>query len=50
MVKNEVQVEGFLMKECGYKTDNIPPMPDESWKAFGKGDRWGNEIDSHCWF
>ena len=50
MVKNEIQIKGFLMKECGYKSDNIPPLPDNSWKTFEKDDRWGNKIDSHCWF
>ena len=50
MVKEEIPITDFLMKECGYKTDNVPPVPDDSWRVFRKGDMWGNEKDSHCWF
>lgn len=50
MTECEIPLEGFVMTECGYKTESVPPMPDKSWKAFEKTQRWGEKKDSHCWF
>ncbi len=50
MLVKEVPLDGFAVKECGYKTSQNPPVADESWKSFLTDERWGKQPDSHYWF
>lgn len=43
-------VDGFLYKPCGYKSGNALPKADESFRPFGRFERWGGEKDGHAWF
>ena len=50
IVKETIPVTGFLIKETGYKENNILPEIDSTWREFKEGDFWGKEKDSHAWF
>lgn len=50
MTVAETHIDGFLYKECGYKSDNTLPEIDESFREFGKNERWGGKQDEHAWF
>lgn len=50
MKKSCTPIDGVLVKECGYRQDNRLPMPDNSWRSFGRDDAWGKQPDGHCWF
>lgn len=49
VIKN-IQLEEFVYKKCDYKTNNVLPVIDDSFKIFEKGSRWGGEKDCHYWF
>ncbi len=40
--------DGFVYKECGYKSDNVIPAVDDSWKPLKKPLKIDNSFD-HCW-
>lgn len=44
------KVNGFMYKECGYKTGNTLPEIDENFREFGENERWGGKQDKHAWF
>lgn len=48
--EQDIPLDGFLFKPCGYKTGNALPKVDESFRAFGRYERWGGEKDCHAWF
>lgn len=48
--EQELSLDGFLMKPCGYKEGNGLPQIDESFREFGRYERWGGEKDCHAWF
>ena len=48
--EQDIPLDGFLMKPCGYKTGNALPEIDESFRPFGRYERWGGEKDCHAWF
>lgn len=48
--EQDVPLDGFLMKPCGYKEGNALPEIDDSFRAFGRYERWGGEKDCHAWF
>ncbi len=48
--EREVPLDGFLYKPCGYKSGNALPEIDESFREFGRYERWGGEADCHAWF
>lgn len=50
MTVAETHIDGFLYKKCGYKADNTLPEIDESFREFGKNERWGGKQDEHAWF
>ncbi len=50
IIKETVSVTGLLIKETGYKENNILPVVDSTWREFGANDFWGKEKDSHAWF
>ncbi len=50
MTVSETHIDGFLYKECGYKSDNALPEIDGSFREFGKNERWGGKQDEHAWF
>ena len=50
MTASETHIDGFLYKECGYKSDNTLPEIDGSFREFGKNERWGGKQDEHAWF
>lgn len=49
-IKEEIPINGFIEKQCGYKKGNVLPKIDETWTGFGDNDRWGGKRDTHCWF
>lgn len=46
----ETLLDDFYAIECGYKTSDVPPVFDASWKKFEVGKRWGGKADAHYWF
>ena len=50
MTVAETHIDGFLYRKCGYKSDNTLPEIDESFREFGKNERWGGKQDEHAWF
>lgn len=50
ITSDPIDVDGFLFKECDYKTDNTLPAIDDSWRVFDPAELWGNKIDCHAWF
>jgi alpha-mannosidase len=50
MTVAETHIDGFLYKECGYKSGNTLPEIDDSFREFGKNERWGGKQDEHAWF
>lgn len=46
----EIPLDGFLYKPCGYKSGNVLPTIDESFRPFGRFERWGGKTDAHAWF
>lgn len=51
IVKTSVPQDGFLYKECGYKTGNDLPPIDGTFREFVTyKDRWAGECDKHAWF
>ncbi|MCH5190348.1 MAG: alpha-mannosidase, partial [Oscillospiraceae bacterium] len=50
-VKTGVPQDGFLYKECGYKSGNELPPIDGTFREFVTyKDRWAGECDKHAWF
>ncbi len=49
-VEEKRPLEGFLYKPCGYKQGNALPQVDESFRPFGRFERWGGGKDEHAWF
>ncbi len=47
---DKVELDGFVWKDCGYKSGSEMPAVDDSWQVFHKGDRWGETPDAHRWF
>ena len=51
IVKTGVPQNGFLYKECGYKSGNELPQIDGTFREFVTyKDRWAGECDKHAWF
>lgn len=50
MTVYDKEVNGFKIKECGYKTDNTLPKIDADFREMKPGERWGGKQDSHAWF
>ena len=50
MTVAETHIDGFLYKECGYKSGNTLPEIDDSFREFDKNERWGGKQDEHAWF
>ena len=51
VIKKSIPVTDFLYKECDYKTDNVLPEIDDTFRAFTPyKDRWGGKKDKHAWF
>ncbi len=50
MTVAETHIDGFLYRKCGYKSDNTLPEIDDSFREFGKNERWGGKQDEHAWF
>lgn len=51
IVKESVLQDGFLYKECGYKSGNDLPQIDGTFREFVTyKDRWAGECDKHAWF
>ncbi|MCH5171010.1 MAG: alpha-mannosidase [Oscillospiraceae bacterium] len=51
IVKTGVPQNGFLYKECGYKSGNELPQIDGTFCEFVTyKDRWAGECDKHAWF
>lgn len=51
IVKECVLQDGFLYKECGYKSGNDLPPIDGTFREFVTyKDRWAGECDKHAWF
>ena len=46
---SKIPVNGFLYKECGYKTGNVLPKVDESFTALGEKAYWGGKEHIHAW-
>lgn len=45
---SEEKIEKWQYKACDYKTDNILPMPDNTWTEFSYNDRVCGK-DAHAW-
>lgn len=51
IIKKRAVEDGFLYKECGYKSGNKLPQIDASFREFTPyKSRWGGKFDSHAWF
>lgn len=50
IVSSSKRIDGFLYKECSYKSESILPMIDECFLPFSIDDKWANQVDSHAWF
>lgn len=51
IVKKSIPQNGFLYKECDYKTGNELPQIDGTFREFVTyKDRWAGECDKHAWF
>ncbi len=48
--EQKIPLDGFLYKPCGYKVGNTLPEIDESFRPFGRFERWGGKPDAHAWF
>ncbi len=46
---HDESVGQITISNCGYKTSNTPPKPEE-FSAFENGGEWGNGYESHAWF
>lgn len=46
----EKELDGFMIKKCGYKKNNELPKIDKSFREFGANERWGGKHDEHVWF
>ena len=46
----DISLDGFLYKPCDYKVGNDLPEIDETFREFGRFERWGGKEDAHAWF
>lgn len=46
----DIPLDGFLYKPCDYKVGNDLPEIDETFREFGRFERWGGKEDAHAWF
>lgn len=46
-----IPINGWLTKECGYKSGNtVPSIAEDGWREFGETERWGMKPEEHRWF